>query len=527
MKRKLACLLTAMCALVVLADDNKVDSTKIYFQIGRRQFIPGLGDNRASMDRFVTSVRKAQSADDIDHILVRAYASPDGTNEANERLTRHRCDEITRYIINATGISPELVHAVPEGIAWEELRTLVAETPDVPSRQAILDIIDNTPVLVYDSMGRPVTGRNEQLQLLDGGAPYRWMFNNLFPRLRNAVAMSLYLKSEIRAAKAAAVSAAEAAAGAAVAAANAARAAAAASRAASDATSDIAAAIRAAEQAAARAAQAADDARKAAQRAEAAAAEAQAAAQAAATADEVSAARAKAAEAEAARDVALQAAADAAVSQAAAENALAEAEALIAKAREDGTLPADTTAVATGTPVPAGDPLHRFALKTNLLYYIALMPNLELEWRINQSWSLLLDADVAWYSKDSAHKYYQLALIDTEARYWLPRGTVWHGMYVGAFAGGSWYDLENGRKGYQGNAGLGGLSFGYMWPVTRTLSLEAGLGVGYMYTRYKEYVPFDGHYLYQRTKALNYVGPLKLKFSLVWRFDDINKRKAL
>ncbi|MDE6370069.1 MAG: hypothetical protein K2K92_01105, partial [Duncaniella sp.] len=297
MKRKLACLLTAICALVVLADENKVDSTKIYFQIGRRQFLPELGDNRVSMERFVTSVRKAQSADDIDHILVRAYASPDGTNEANERLTRHRCDEITRYIIDATGISPDLVRAIPEGIAWDELRNLVAETPGVPSRQAILDIIDNTPVLVYDSMGRLVTGRNEQLQLLEGGAPYRWMFNNLFPRLRNAVAMSLYLKSEIRAAKAAAVSAAEAAAGAAVAAANAARAAADASRAASEATSDIAAAIRAAEQAAARAAQAADDARNAAARADAAAAEAQAAAQAAVTADEVSAARATATEA--------------------------------------------------------------------------------------------------------------------------------------------------------------------------------------------------------------------------------------
>ncbi|MDE6371563.1 MAG: DUF3575 domain-containing protein, partial [Duncaniella sp.] len=265
----------------------------------------------------------------------------------------------------------------------------------------------------------------------------------------------------------------------------------------------------------------------AAARADAAAAEAQAAAQAAVTADEGSAARAKATEAEAARDIALQAAADAAVSQAAAESALAEAEELIAQARAEGRVPADTVLTAAAEAQPAGDPLHRFALKTNLLYYIALMPNIELEWRINQSWSLLLDADVAWYSKDSAHKYYQLALIDTEARYWLPRGTVWHGMYVGAFAGGSWYDLENGHKGYQGNAGLGGFTFGYMWPITRTLSLEAGLGVGYMYTRYKEYVPFDGHYLYQRTKALNYVGPLKLKFSLVWRFDDINKRKAL
>ncbi|MDE6002054.1 MAG: DUF3575 domain-containing protein, partial [Prevotella sp.] len=80
-----------------------------------------------------------------------------------------------------------------------------------------------------------------------------------------------------------------------------------------------------------------------------------------------------------------------------------------------------------------------------------------------------------------------------------------------------------GGTGYMGNGYMVGLSYGYMWPIGRCLSLEAGVGAGYMYTRYEEYKPFDGHYLYQRTKTLNYFGPLKLKFSLAWRFNDINK----
>lgn len=171
------------------------------------------------------------------------------------------------------------------------------------------------------------------------------------------------------------------------------------------------------------------------------------------------------------------------------------------------------------------DPIHRFALKTNLLYYAALMPNLELQWRINKLYTLSIEGNIAWWDKASGHKYYQLAMISPEVRRWIrPRGE-WHGMYVGVFGGGSWYDLENGYKGYRGEAGMAGLSFGYMWSIGRAISLEAGLGVGYMYTQYKEYIPYDGHYLYQRTKDMNYFGPLKVKFVFSWRFNDINKPK--
>ena len=63
------------------------------------------------------------------------------------------------------------------------------------------------------------------------------------------------------------------------------------------------------------------------------------------------------------------------------------------------------------------------------------------------------------------------------------------------------------------------------WPINHKLSFEAGIGGGYAYTRYKEYTPFEGHHIYQRTKEVNYFGPLKVKFSLVWRFLDRNKIK--
>ena len=520
-------LLVAVTAISALAQ-SPVDSAKVYFRIGYRQFDPSLGNNKATMDHFVDRVKQAAGSDDIHHLVVRSYASPDGSNAANQRLTYSRCEEITNYVVNATGIDASLVRAYPEGIAWEELRRLVATEPDVPSRESILEILDNTPVFVYDAEGNIVDSRKNRLLMLNGGEPYRWLYDNIFPRLRNAVAVSLFLKSDVRAARDAAASAARAAANAAEAAAAAARAASDASQAASRATSGIADAIRAAEKAAAEAARAAADASRAADEATVAAAKATAAADAAAVEDEVSGAKARAAEAEAARAVAEAAQASAEASRSAAEAAQATAEAIAAQmATDDAKTDAGQTAVEHAIDAQAGqgDPLHRFALKTNLLYYAALMPNIELQYRVSDLWTISLEGNVAWYHRESKHKYYQIAMISPEARRWLrPRGP-WHGMYVGAFAGGVWYDLENGNNGYKGEAAMGGFSFGYMWPITRTLSLEAGIGLGYMHTRYREYIPYDGHYLYQRTKTTQYVGPLKLKLSLAWRFNDIKKTK--
>ena len=68
-----------------------------------------------------------------------------------------------------------------------------------------------------------------------------------------------------------------------------------------------------------------------------------------------------------------------------------------------------------------------------------------------------------------------------------------------------------------------GITYGYMFPVGRSLSLEAGLGVGFLRTSYEEYLPIDGHYVYQQTSRTNWFGPVRLKFALVWRLWNQNK----
>lgn len=399
-----------------------VDSTRIYFKLGQRQYYPEYRDNGTSMQRFIEAIRKADADSTLRKVEIRAYASPDGSETANNRLSRLRSGVLTDYILESSGVDASLVDTRSEGIAWNELLEMVTADSRVPARDEVLDILRNHPE--YSSNMRKIA-----LMGLRGGAPYRWMFKNMFPELRSAVGLYIY---------------------------------------------------------------------------------------AADTRNGDTATQTTLSGAETAPVADTQDTADHTTEISGTHDA-----------GETGTAVPDTEVTTAETSAKKTDtPVHLFALKTNLLYDAALLPSLEFEWRINNRWSVAAEGSVAWWSKDRSHKYYQIMYLGAEGRYWFGRRLrPWHGMYAGLMAGGGKYDLENGKKGYKGEAAVAGLTFGYMFPVTRTLSFDAEIGLGYMFTRFKEYVPFDGHYIYQRTKDMNYFGPVKAKFSFVWRFGNAGDSK--
>ncbi|MDE6285593.1 MAG: hypothetical protein K2L99_01195, partial [Muribaculaceae bacterium] len=189
----LICVLALASAISAQAAEA-ADSAKVYFRQGYRYFDPSLGTNREAMNGFIDHVRRASQSGEIERVVVSGFASPDGFNAANERLAANRCEEVINYIVAKAGIDASLIASEAGGVAWNELRRLVAANPDVPQRDKVLEIIDNTPVWVYNAQGRIVDGRKKQLMDLAGGRPYNWLLANVFPQLRNALALSLYLK---------------------------------------------------------------------------------------------------------------------------------------------------------------------------------------------------------------------------------------------------------------------------------------------------------------------------------------------
>ena len=161
-----------------------------------------------------------------------------------------------------------------------------------------------------------------------------------------------------------------------------------------------------------------------------------------------------------------------------------------------------------------------FALKSNLLYDALLVPNLSLEASIGSGWTLGAGGMFAWWSKDAKHRYWRIYGGDLEIRKYfgtLSKSKPLQGHHLGIYGDFLTYDFEFGAKGYQSKATYAaGIKYGYSHPIANRLNLDFALGIGYLHSNYKTYVPRDGCYVYQETKKRKWLGPTQAEISLVW-----------
>ena len=86
-----------------------------------------------------------------------------------------------------------------------------------------------------------------------------------------------------------------------------------------------------------------------------------------------------------------------------------------------------------------------FALKTNLLFDLALAPNIEVEVPIGRRWSVTGDVIFPWWLFEGDEYCYEILYGGAEGRYWLgnrQRRRPLTGYFVGFYAGGGKYDLQ-------------------------------------------------------------------------------------
>ena len=173
-----------------------------------------------------------------------------------------------------------------------------------------------------------------------------------------------------------------------------------------------------------------------------------------------------------------------------------------------------------------------FALKSNLLYDALLVPNLSLEASIGSGWTLGAGGMFAWWSKDAKHRYWRIYGGGLEIRKYfgtLSKSKPLQGHHLGIYGDFLTYDFEFGAKGYQSKATYAaGIKYGYSHPIANRLNLDFALGIGYLHSNYKTYVPRDGCYVYQETKKQKWLGPTQAEISLVWLLGkgNTNKKKG-
>lgn len=190
--------------------------------------------------------------------------------------------------------------------------------------------------------------------------------------------------------------------------------------------------------------------------------------------------------------------------------------------------------------VPARKPFY-MALKTNLLYDVALVPNIGAEFYLGRGWSLGGNWMYAWWNSNKRHNYWRLYGGELEIRKYFGRRAAEKpltGHHLGLYGQLFTYDFELGGTGYMGGKPGGtlwekmnyavGLEYGYSLPVARRLNLDFVIGVGYWGGEYHTYDPVDDHYVWKETRQRHWFGPTKAEISLVWLIGrgNYNEKKG-
>ena len=201
-------------------------------------------------------------------------------------------------------------------------------------------------------------------------------------------------------------------------------------------------------------------------------------------------------------------------------------------------LPEDLQPTLAGIPAPveAATKIQRplFAVGTNLLYDAIITPNVSVEVPLGHNWSVRAAYTFPWWVTRTNDIAWQILKWDVGARWWFSPKNLYDPMDVlrGHFAGielsMGYYDVEPKHRGWQGEAVVATLEYGYAWRLGKNWRLSACLGLGWLYSpKYRAYegTQDDQHLIYQHTGNLNWFGPTKVSVGIQYLFHYNKKIK--
>lgn len=157
---------------------------------------------------------------------------------------------------------------------------------------------------------------------------------------------------------------------------------------------------------------------------------------------------------------------------------------------------------------------YTLALRTNLLHWATLTPDLGLEWRINLSWGILVNGSWTSWSWNNKDRKYALWEVSPEVRWYL--GKEKRG-YIGAMYKAGQFNYKLSATGRQGDLMGGGITGGYQLRLNKALSMDFNLGIGCLHADYEKYTVIDGVRVRAGKESKNWWGPVSAGVTLVWQ----------
>ncbi|MFI3266654.1 MAG: DUF3575 domain-containing protein [Rikenellaceae bacterium] len=179
--------------------EQKSKEFKIYFEHKSHIIDVDFNGNRAVLNELSDFIAKLQqdSLTNISKIEVSSSTSPEGGRTLNDKLSESRSSSIYDYLTQSTSVPQNVIVLQSTGIDWQGLENLVAAS-DMQYKDEVLEILNNVPEETWsrvDPSDRWLTmtdSRNKHLMMLRGGRAYNYMFDAMYPELRQGTVATIY-----------------------------------------------------------------------------------------------------------------------------------------------------------------------------------------------------------------------------------------------------------------------------------------------------------------------------------------------
>lgn len=166
-------------------------------------------------------------------------------------------------------------------------------------------------------------------------------------------------------------------------------------------------------------------------------------------------------------------------------------------------------------------------ISTNTLCDILLSPDLSIEYYSGKNITLSIGGNYGWWGfgwdKKNAFQQWQ---INAEARYYFKKDYSFIGHHIGPGVQSGQFDFKHKEDAKRGQFTTAGLLYGYTWKLSDHFYLDAGVGVGYIYSFYHKYAysPENDRYCCTNHPTKHLIGLTNLNLSIIYRFKGGGKQ---
>lgn len=150
----------------------------VLFEVGKSILLPNLGNNSAELSKICKSIDYVKEEQDasVDRISISGYASPEGSEISNKKLSQSRSSALKDYVKVLYKFDESQFAVISGGENWSGLLDALGRTSLTQSEKSdIANIIRNTS---------DITARKNKIKAYKGGQPYQYLLKEIYPGLR-------------------------------------------------------------------------------------------------------------------------------------------------------------------------------------------------------------------------------------------------------------------------------------------------------------------------------------------------------